>query len=243
MSTYQRPAVAADYDAHYRRRVDRSEDKALDRLLGDLEGKDVLDLGCGTCAVLDRHRHIRHYVGVDLSLPMLEKARQKHDRLRRGRTWKVMLGDASEDPATWRWQQVQRDPRDDERMALPFQFDLAVSLFAFSYFPDALQAMHSAMWALRPGGRVVIQAHGVRYRQREHCMDDDPFTSYGPHKLWTLAQQAGLEPVRVLPFGWLPDRIADLFPPALGQHLQFAPVPAAMLLPQPYSYVLEARKR
>ena len=70
--------VAGSYDSHFCRRIDEWEDDHLAELLDPvIDGRDVLDLGCGTGWILD-HLSPGHYVGVDRSRAMGEELRRKH---------------------------------------------------------------------------------------------------------------------------------------------------------------------
>jgi ubiquinone/menaquinone biosynthesis C-methylase UbiE len=98
--------------------------------------KSVLDVGCGTGAVLaELHRQHPHMslAGVDATAEMLTVARAK-------------LGAAV-------------DLRHDFAEQLPFPngvFDLVVSANSFHYFRQPEQALAEMFRVLRPGGQVVI---------------------------------------------------------------------------------------
>ena len=101
-------------------------------------GGDVLDLGCGTGAVLDRLRGraaaVGTYAGVDLSTAMLERARAKHGHL---------AG-------------VRLERRDLRRDALPEgPYDLVVSAWALEHLPAPGALVAAALQRLRPDGRLV----------------------------------------------------------------------------------------
>jgi SAM-dependent methyltransferase len=232
------PAIAAAYDKHYQRPVDLAEDAAIDRILGALYGAAVVDLGCGTAPLLARHSP-RRYVGVDLSLAMRATAKARHERLRapfemRSHSWRVYHGDACEHPSLW-----VKSPREPEGYRyLLDSFDVAVSLFAFSYFEHPRAAMINVRELLAPGGRAVVMAYTERYARRKHRLDSDPLTAYTPTSLSMVAADAGLIPTRVIPLGWLPDPVANLLPPRLGARLQVG----RRWTPAPYSLLLEARK-
>lgn len=136
-----------------------TEDKA--GLLGDVRGRDVLEIGCGAaqCArwLLD---HGAAPVGLDLSHAQL---RQSH-RLdaEAGVRVPVVQGDAT---------------------ALPFaaaSFDLVCSAYgAVQFAADSAQVMREVARVLRPGGRWVFSVtHPVRW-----CFPDDP----GPRGLTVSA--------------------------------------------------------
>jgi SAM-dependent methyltransferase len=129
-------------------------DEAHARLLGDVRGLDVLEVGCGAaqCSRWLAARGAR-VVGTDLSGGMLAQARVVDDRLRAaGRV-------AAERPAGL----VQADAR-----RLPFadgSFDLAVSAYgAVPFVADPGLVMREVARVLRPGGRWVFSVtHPIRW--------------------------------------------------------------------------------
>ncbi len=108
---------------------------ALDRA-GIKPGADlqVLDAGCGTGLAGPLLRPLaRHLVGVDLSLPMLSKARAKgcYDQLEEGEL------------AAWLGSRVAC-------------FDLLVAADVLNYFGELEGVLRAAAGALRPGGRIAF---------------------------------------------------------------------------------------
>jgi SAM-dependent methyltransferase len=111
----------------------------------------VLDLGCGTGAVLERLRAIgaplASYTGVDQSPAMLARARAKLGALPGVRFERLDL---------------EHDP-------LPAgPFDLVTSAWALEHLADAGRVVASAVERLRPGGRLVLffEADGDSLRER-----------------------------------------------------------------------------
>lgn len=110
---------------------------------------DVLDLGCGTGAVLERllavDARFGTYTGVDLSPAMLASARAK-------------LGHV---PST-RFERL--DLRTERLPDGPF--DLVVSAWALEHLPEPSMVVAAARARLRPGGRLVLffelDGHSVR---------------------------------------------------------------------------------
>lgn len=102
-------------------------------------GADVLDLGCGTGAVLQRllalDRRLGSYTGVDLSAAMLARARAKFGRLTYARFAQVDL---------------RVDPLPDG------PFDRIVSAWALEHLPEPRRLVEAARARLRPGGRLVL---------------------------------------------------------------------------------------
>ncbi|UBU14705.1 class I SAM-dependent methyltransferase [Nonomuraea gerenzanensis] len=101
-------------------------------------GDRVLDLGCGNGQVTRlAARQARHAVGVDLSEPMLARARSVA---------------AAESVANVTFEQgdVQVHPFPEG------SFDVAISRFAVMFFGDPVAAFGNVARALRPGGRLAF---------------------------------------------------------------------------------------
>jgi len=108
------------------------------RVLPDVTGLDVIELGCGTAyfgAWLKR-RGARRVVGIDITPAQLDTARRCNDEFRLGLEFieanaeRVPLGDA--------------------------QFDLAVSEYGASIWCDPTLWIAEAARLLRPGGELVF---------------------------------------------------------------------------------------
>ena len=122
------------------------------RLLGDLAGRDVLEIGCGAaqCSRWLVTQGARP-VAFDLSRGQLEQARRLDDRI--GTPVPLVQADA------------QR---------LPFRdgsFDLACSAYGgVPFVADSATVMREVARVLRPGGRWVFSTtHPIRW-----CFRDDP---------------------------------------------------------------------
>ena len=109
---------------------------------------DVLDLGCGTglCGPLLRPIS-RMLVGVDLSAPMIDKARERnvYDRLETGDILQLL----QREPKTW---------------------DLLVAADVLMYLGDLAPTFEAAASALRPGGIFAFTVEagtGDRYQLRK----------------------------------------------------------------------------
>jgi len=105
-----------------------------------LQGKSVLDLGCGEGYVARTlaAKGTSRILACDISAGMVEKAREAEARAPLGIEYRV--GDASAD------------------LGLPeASFDLAIAVFLFNYLDTTqmLRVMRTAHRALKPGGRFV----------------------------------------------------------------------------------------
>jgi len=130
-------AFAANYEAHRGGRPGAGYHDLLDELESGFvrrfaEGKDVLEVGCGTGLVLERiARFARSAKGIDLSPKMLEQAR--------ARRLDVQLGDAT---------------------ALPFadaSFDVVCSFKVIAHVRDVDVALGEMARVVRPGGYVLAE--------------------------------------------------------------------------------------
>lgn len=132
-------------------------DEADARLLGDVSGKRVLEIGCGAgqCGRWLRSQGVREVVGFDLARRQLQHSRRIDEQTEH------------------RLPAVQADAQ-----RMPFatdSFDVVFSAFgAFPFVPAAETALAEAGRVLRPGGRFVFSVtHPVRW-----CFPDDP-TEHG----------------------------------------------------------------
>lgn len=129
------------FSADYERKRGQNDPGGYHELLDELEsdyvrrfgqGRDVLEVGCGTGLVLLRLREFaRRAEGVDLSPGMLEKAR--------ARGLDVKLGSAT---------------------ALPFaddQFDVTCSFKVLAHVREIEQALAEMARVTRPGGMVLAE--------------------------------------------------------------------------------------
>ena len=157
---------------------------------GDMMGKDVVDLGCGT-GWYGRQllsRGARSALGVDSSPDMLAEARH--------------LSTAAGDAMTFE----QQDLRD---LQLELRFDTAIASWVFCHATsiEALASMYSAVASvLRPGGQLVAVVNNPAYR-----LEDGDYAAYGAK---AIAQQsypdanrltfefAGDPPMRVVDHQW-----------------------------------------
>lgn len=112
---------------------------ALFDACGDLNGRSVLDLGCGEgyCARQLKRRGAGDYVGVDLSSEMIAAAKQQESKDRFGIEYHVV-------------NVLEYVP---ER-----QFDLCIAVFLFNYLRvEEMRRVFTTVWsALNDGGEFVF---------------------------------------------------------------------------------------
>lgn len=132
-------------------------DEADARLLGDVIGKRILEIGCGAgqCGRWLRAQGVREVVGFDLAWRQLQHSRRIDEQT--GHRLPAVQADA------------QRMPFATD------SFDVVFSAFgAFPFVPAAESALAEAARTLRPGGRFVFSVtHPIRW-----CFPDDP-TEHG----------------------------------------------------------------
>ncbi|MCI3928729.1 class I SAM-dependent methyltransferase [Streptomyces sp. AN091965] len=103
-------------------------------------GDEVLDVGCGagaTTRLAARAVGPGRALGLDLSAPMLERARE----------WAAAEGIAN---VSFAHGDAQVHP------LAPAAFDVAISRFGVMFFTDPVAAFANVARALRPGGRIVF---------------------------------------------------------------------------------------
>src|SRR5687767_5318448 len=105
------------------------------------DGKEVLEVGCGTGLILGRARGFaRRAVGIDLSAGMLAKAA--------GRGLEVVQGSATELPIA------------------TASVDVAYSFKVLAHVPDIHLAMSEMARVVRPGGWVLAEFYNTRSLRR-----------------------------------------------------------------------------
>lgn len=145
---------------------------ALQLLRRSLPGKRVLDLGCGTGAVLKELEGWAEPVGADFSELALQFARGK-----------VGAGLVLADGTT-----------------LPFSaasFDACVALDVFEHIEDDRAAMAECARVLRPGGVLVLSVPAYKSLFGPHDKALHHFRRYRRSEVRARLREAGLEPVKL----------------------------------------------
>jgi SAM-dependent methyltransferase len=109
-------------------------------LCGDLTGRLVLDLGCGTGVLFDEAGTSRAaaYLGIDAAPNMVEAARMNLRALGRPETFTAEVGDVT-------------------KLALPdASFDVVVGLGLLEYFDDPRAVVREAVRVAKPGALLVF---------------------------------------------------------------------------------------
>lgn len=164
-------------------------------------GEAVLDIGCGCGATTLAAAHAvgvdGHVVGVDISAPMLEVARQR-------------VHDAGLGNVTFELADVQTHPLSAAT------YDLAISRFGTMFFHDPRTAFTNVVRALRPGGRLCVvtwqplatnewlmvpRAELLRFGRRPEVGPDSSgmFAHSDPEQVGALLRSAGFADVEIRP--------------------------------------------
>lgn len=125
-------SIADTYDDTSPEYYGQWDGPSLMDVLGDVSGKRILDVGCGTGRLLKRlHDAGAAVTGIDVSRRMVEEAR--------GQGLKVFCSDITEFET-------------DER------FDVVVSVLTFNYIQDKASALHRIHSLLEAEGKFVISS-------------------------------------------------------------------------------------
>lgn len=112
-------------------------------------GGRILEVGVGTGLSLSFYRPTSRVVGVDISEPMLDKARERVQRQSLSNVEAIALGDA-------------------EALSFPDEaFDVVVAQYVVTAVPNPERALDEFVRVVRPGGEIVITTrisaeHGLR---------------------------------------------------------------------------------
>ncbi|MCY0923090.1 class I SAM-dependent methyltransferase [Streptomyces sp. H27-G5] len=217
--TFAREAAVSAYNAHYDR-------PTVLGLLGDVNGLDILDAGCGPGLYLSElvARGARP-VGIDQSTEMVHLA---HERL--GSLAEVRQHDLAQ-PLTW---------ADDER------FDVVLLTLVLHYLPDRIRTLRELARVLRPGGQLVVStshptadwlASGGSYFTRGYV--EETWSNGMTHRYWHQPLQAWLDEFTAA--GLTLDRLVEHQPvPSMARH---HPLEHEKLNHQPGFMAIQLRKR
>ena len=124
------------------------------RLIDDLNGKSVLELGCGsghTLSYLHKHKRARELWGLDLSQTQLQFT---DDFLgQQDISANLFLSSMDENPGI---------PKS--------HFDLVISIYALGWTPDIVRTISLVYSYLKPGGKFIFSWEHPVYQ----CVDYDP---------------------------------------------------------------------
>jgi predicted TPR repeat methyltransferase len=184
---------AADYDQHFRREVDRWEDEWLAELLRPhVDGRHVIDLGCGTGWVAD-HLEPARYTGIDRSGPMLAELGRKHPE---AVTAKAEIGSE-----TW-------------TTALPAGLDrweAATATWSLEYLGELPDLLWALTVLVEPGGVLALHGSLPRGHRRQHFSVKPPvYRPLGPHQVRAASRSVGLAAPECRGTSMLPDEWAAL---------------------------------
>jgi phosphatidylethanolamine/phosphatidyl-N-methylethanolamine N-methyltransferase len=101
-------------------------------------GGRILEVGVGTGLSLDHYAKSNHIVGVDISEPMLDKARERIKRLRLSNVETIAVMDA-------------------EQLTFPdASFDVVVAQYVVTAVPNPEKALDEFVRVVRPGGEIIL---------------------------------------------------------------------------------------
>lgn len=101
-------------------------------------GGRILEVGVGTGLSLPSYSSLSRIVGIDISEPMLEKARQRVQRAGLGNVESIAVGDA-------------------ENLDFPTaSFDVVVAQYVVTAVPNPERALDEFVRVVRPGGEIII---------------------------------------------------------------------------------------
>jgi 2-polyprenyl-3-methyl-5-hydroxy-6-metoxy-1,4-benzoquinol methylase len=153
--------IASTYDSRFRREndlIDRREKEILHEQLGDLQGKRVLDFGCGTGRLCSFHlaAGAARVVGVDVSPQMIEIAQRK-----------------IKEPAMEFHVYVPKQEKSGFDAA--GGFDVVSALEVFEYYQDPHEFLSIIKRNLSTGGLAVfdyINRHNLSARLKSYLSQD-----------------------------------------------------------------------
>lgn len=143
-------------------------------LLGDLALPttiDILDIGCGTGAMLDRLHEFGNVTGADFSPQALAYCRERGER--NGREYRLVRADVR---------------------SLPFadnSFDIVTAMDIIEHIDRDKDAMSEILRVLKPGGRLLatVPAYMALWSEHDHALHHH--RRYTAHGFRDLARRAG----------------------------------------------------
>jgi phosphatidylethanolamine/phosphatidyl-N-methylethanolamine N-methyltransferase len=104
----------------------------------DRIGGHILEVGVGTGLSLDHYAKDTQIVGIDISEPMLDKARERVKRLRLDQVETITVMDA-------------------EQLTFPdASFDVVVAQYVVTAVPNPEKALDEFVRVVRPGGEIIL---------------------------------------------------------------------------------------
>jgi phosphatidylethanolamine/phosphatidyl-N-methylethanolamine N-methyltransferase len=101
-------------------------------------GGRILEVGVGTGLSLDQYARRNRIVGIDISEPMLDKARERVKRLRLGNVEAISVMDA------------------EHLTFADASFDVIVAQYVVTAVPNPEQALDEFVRVVRPGGEIIL---------------------------------------------------------------------------------------
>ena len=149
-------------------------------------GGRILEVGVGTGLSLDHYARRNRIVGIDISEPMLEKARERVRRLRLDNVESIAVMDA-------------------EKLAYPdASFDVVVAQYVVTAVPNPERALDEFVRVVRPGGEIILTSRigaetGVRGTVEKWLMPVTSRLGWRTEFAWARYEQwARRSPVRLL---------------------------------------------
>jgi phosphatidylethanolamine/phosphatidyl-N-methylethanolamine N-methyltransferase len=149
-------------------------------------GGRILEVGVGTGLSLDHYAKSNHIVGVDISEPMLDKARERIKRLRLSNVETIAVMDA-------------------EQLTFPdASFDVVVAQYVVTAVPNPEKALDEFVRVVRPGGEIILTSRigaetGLRGTMEKWLMPVTSRLGWRTEFPWARYEQwARKSPVRLL---------------------------------------------